>query len=176
MKMGLILASILLSGCVVAAPEPESAQQDPVTESGTVKIEWQAPEKYRDVRSASENNEKFRLRVFKTLTESLAKDASKLLKENEKIELVVTDLDLAGDLRPTFGATASDLRIVKSIYPPRITFSYRVFEGDDVIMVGSEKLRDPGFLDRSYLNDQDSFRFEKDMLKRWLRETVAPKA
>ena len=175
MKLAVLLAGVLLSGCVVAAPEAEQANV--VTQSGNVKIEWQAPEKYRDVRSASESNKKFRQRVFDTLTKALDQDVKKLLKSDEKLELVVTDVDLAGDLRPTFGAAAvNELRVVKDIYPPRITFSYRVLEGDSVIMVGSEKLRDPGFLDRSYINDQDSFRFEKAMLEKWLRDKVAPKS
>lgn len=175
MKVGLLIAGLLFAGYTATATADEP-QPDPVTKSGIVKIEWQSPEKYRDVQAANENRMKYRQRVFDDLTKSLDKDASRLLKKGETLELVVTDLDLAGDVLPTFGASVSDMRVVKDIYPPRITFSYRVLDGEQVIMVGSEKLRDVGFMDRSNVNSHDSLRFEKEMLKDWLRKTVVPKA
>jgi hypothetical protein len=114
--------------------------------------------------------------MFEELTKALDKASAKALKGKEKLELVVTDVDLAGDLRPTFGqASTSDIRIVKDIYPPRINFSYRVLDGDQVIMVGSEKLRDMRFMDRISNIDNSSFRYEKALLSDWFENTVAPK-
>ncbi|QSX33327.1 DUF3016 domain-containing protein [Shewanella avicenniae] len=176
MKVGLLIAGLFFAGLTTTATADEAAANN-ITEAGVVKIEWQAPEKYRDVRSATENRAVYRQRVFEALTKSLDKNASKLLKSGEKLELVVTDLDLAGDVLPTFGAaTVNEIRVVKQIYPPRISFSYRVLEGEQVIMVGSENLRDMGFMDHTSMNDSDSLRYEKAMLEAWLRKTVVPKA
>ncbi|AVV85201.1 hypothetical protein SPWS13_3492 [Shewanella putrefaciens] len=89
--------------------------------------------------------------------------------------MMVTDVDLAGDMRPTFGATANDLRVVKDIYPPRITFSYQVLENDKVIVAGDEKLSDMGFLTGIQPLNDKPFMYETQMLNDWLKKTIAPK-
>ncbi|TCN90634.1 DUF3016 domain-containing protein [Shewanella fodinae] len=178
MKIGYLffasVLSIMSAGCAVATEDAAAA--NPVTTSGKVKIEWQSPDKYTDIRTATEVQKRYEQRMFEELTKALDKASAKALKGKEKLELVVTDVDLAGDLRPTFGqASTSDIRIVKDIYPPRINFSYRVLDGDQVIMVGSEKLRDMRFMDRISNIDNSSFRYEKALLSDWFENTVAPK-
>ncbi|BFL85791.1 hypothetical protein LFREDSHE_42410 [Shewanella baltica] len=88
--------------------------------------------------------------------------------------MTITDVDLAGDMRPTFGATANDLRIVKEIYPPRMTFSYQVLENDKVIIAGDEKLSDMGFMDGIKSLTDKPFMYETKMLTDWLKKTIAP--
>ncbi len=89
--------------------------------------------------------------------------------------MTVTDVDLAGDMRPTFGATADDLRVIKDLYPPRITFSYQVLENDKVIIAGDEKLSDMGFMSGIQSVNDKPFMYETKMLSDWLKKTVAPK-
>ena len=52
---------------------------------------------------------RFEQKTFDTLTANLSKSVAKVLHPDQKVELVVTDLDLAGDVRPTFGATMNRL-------------------------------------------------------------------
>ncbi|GHA93023.1 DUF3016 domain-containing protein [Shewanella indica] len=168
----LLLVSALASGSVLAA---DKADENPVTESGKVKIEWQSPKDFRDIKSASELQSRYEKRLFDTLTKTLDKDVSSSLKDNQKLELTVTDVDLAGDVRPTFGATANDIRVVKNVYPPKISFSYRLLEGDQVVIAGDEKLTDMQFLDHVDRINSDSFRYEERMLKDWFQKTLKPK-
>ncbi|MDF0534734.1 DUF3016 domain-containing protein [Shewanella sp. A32] len=181
MKIGYLLFAgmlgVMSTGCAVATEEAaDAAAANPITTVGKVKIEWQNPDKYRDIRTASELQKRFQQRMFESLTKALDQASSKVMKDKEKLELVVTDVDLAGDLRPTFGkAAVSEIRVVKDIYPPQINFTYRVLDGDQVIMVGSEKLHDLMFMNRIYANDNTTFRYEEGMLKDWFNKTVAPK-
>ncbi|MBB1268204.1 DUF3016 domain-containing protein [Shewanella sp. SR44-3] len=148
-----------------------------LTQSGIVKIEWLEPSSFRDIDSSSGLQSRFEQRLFDTLTKALDKDAKKSLKANQTLELVVTNLDLAGDMRPTFGAAAvSELRIVKDLYPPRMTFSYRVLEDGKVIMVGDEKLTDMNFMHHVGVRKDGMAEYESRMLADWLKKTVAPKA
>jgi hypothetical protein len=176
MKISYVLmAAGLLSQLGVNVQAEDAQVKNLITESGAVKVEWQAPDSFRDIKTSSGIQSRFEQRLFDTLTQALAKDAQKTLKANQKLELVVTDVDLAGDMRPTFGAAAvSELRIVKDLYPPRMTFSYRVFENDKVIMVGDEKLVDMNFMHRVGMNTGASD-YESKMLADWLKKTVAPK-
>ncbi|TVL50602.1 hypothetical protein AYI98_08055 [Shewanella algae] len=168
----LLLAAALTSGSALAA---DKVDEKPVTESGKVKIEWQSPKDFRDIKSASELQSRYEKRLFETLTKALDKDVSSSLKDNQKLELTVTDVDLAGDVRPTFGATANDIRVVKNVYPPKISFSYRLLEGDQVVVAGDEKLTDMQFLDHVDRINSDSFRYEERMLKDWFQKTLKPK-
>ncbi|MBT1444163.1 DUF3016 domain-containing protein [Shewanella sp. JM162201] len=173
MKYSMILvAGLFVAGSTMAA---DDASTNPVTEDGSVKITWQEPKKFRDVKSSGEVQSRYENRMFETLTKELNKQASKSLKANQKLELVVTDVDLAGDVRPTFGATANDLRIVKEIYPPRMTFSYQVLDGDQVVIAGDEKLSNLNFMnDIRPVNDKP-FMHESRLLTQWFDKQVAPK-
>lgn len=168
----LFIAGMLATSSVWAADEPA---ENPVTEDGVVKVEWQDPDSFRDIRSSGDIQSRFEKRTFDQLTKNLNKEASRILKPEQKLELVVTDLDLAGDVRPTFGATTNDLRIVKDIYPPRITFSYKITEGDQVIMAGDEKLTDMNFMYSINKMNDKPYRYENAMLTSWLKKSIAPK-
>jgi len=168
----ILLAGVLTSTAVIAADE---TIENPVTEQGLVKIEWQDPKSFRDVKAVGDIQSRYEKRTFETLTKNLNKEASKTLKSEQKLEMLVTDLDLAGDVRPTFGATMNDIRLIEELYPPRITFSYKLLEGDKVIMAGDEKLTDMGFMQRVGRASDKPMRYESKMLSDWLKKTVEPK-
>ncbi|QYJ82861.1 DUF3016 domain-containing protein [Shewanella aegiceratis] len=168
--------SLLLVGALVSLNlAAEEAKENPVTEAGVVKITWQDVDSYRDVKAVSDIQSRYELRVFDTLTKNLNKAAEKTLKPNQKLELVVTDVDLAGDVRPTFGATPNDIRVIKDIYPPQMTFSYQVLDGDQVVIAGDEKLRDMSFMHTTGVMNDKPLRHESKMLSDWLKKTVQPK-
>ncbi|WP_394389528.1 DUF3016 domain-containing protein [Shewanella woodyi] len=167
----LLLAGAMASGAVVAADE---TVENPVTEKGVVKIEWKDPKSFRDVKAASDIQSRYEMRTFETLTKNLNKEASKILKPNQKLEMQVTDLDLAGDVRPTFGATTSDIRVIKDIYPPRITFTYTVTQDGKTVMAGDEKLTDLGFMHSIGRVNEKPTRYESKLLTDWMKKTVAP--
>ncbi|QSX36769.1 DUF3016 domain-containing protein [Shewanella sedimentimangrovi] len=171
-KLMTLVAGCMLAGAAVAADE---AMENPVTEQGIVKITWQEPKKFRDIESSGELQSRFEQRLFETLTKELDKSAQKRFKPEQKLELTVTDLDMAGDMRPTFGATTTDLRIVKEVYPPRISFSYRLLDKDQVIAAGDEKLINMNFMNdiRNY-NDRP-FMHEVRLLTQWVsKDLVLP--
>lgn len=170
------LKTLILIGAFMChgAIADEASQSNPVTESGVVKVEWQEPKKFRDIKTTNERQSRFEARLFETLTKNIDKEAEKVLKPNQTLEMQVSNLDLAGDMRPTFGATTSDLRIVKDMYPPRMTFTYQVLEDGQVIIAGDEKLTDMNFMSHVKRVNSKPFEYETQMLKRWLNRTIAP--
>jgi hypothetical protein len=171
-----LLAAGLMSQLVLTAQAEEAKVDNPITQIGAVKIEWQDPSSFRDIKTSSGIQSRYQARLFDALTKELDKNAQRVLKDNQTLELVVTDLDLAGDMRPTFGATSvAELRIVKDLYPPRMAFTYRVLEGSKVIMIGDEKLIDMNFLHRVGVSKNETAEYESKMLEDWLKKTVAPK-
>ena len=136
-------------------------------------VKWTKPEKYRDIRPGDENKKRFQERTFKEFERYFAELAAKL-PQKQKLKIEVTDVDLAGDVR--FGSHRQ-IRIIKEIYAPRMTFSYQLLSADDTVLSSGEvKLKDLSFMRGSQLKHRnESFNYEKNMLDDWFAETFPAK-
>jgi hypothetical protein len=143
-----------------------------------VEITWQDPEKFDDVRSASESRVKFRERTFKELDEYINELAEDLPK-GQKLVMNVTNLDLAGDVLPAsfagLGQSMSDVRVVKPIYIPRMSFSYQLLSSDGTVLQEKEvKLKDMSFSNsHNRFFSSDALRYEKNMIADWFEDEFA---
>lgn len=146
-----------------------------VLSQAQVEITWEKPEDYRDVRPTSESRIKFREHTFAQIQEYLQKLAEKLPAE-QKLMLNVTNLDLAGQVWPAsfvgFGSSAADVRVIKSIDIPRMSFSYKLVDkAGTLIQEGDVDLKDMAFMDRSNrFFSSENLRYEKNMLKDWFED------
>lgn len=145
-------------------------------QAGEVKVQWQEPEKFTDIRPANDSRKAYRERVIKKFDGFFADMASDL-PQGYKWEITVTDVDLAGDIDYFAGGAGNALRIVKDIHSPAIKFNYvlRDKHGEEVAN-GEEKLRDMGFMQQlRSVNDNEEFRYEKHMLQDWFKKELQPK-
>ncbi|BFI94747.1 MAG: hypothetical protein RSP_02570 [Rhodanobacter sp.] len=138
-----------------------------------VTVSYDHPEQFtetRKVRSmAPMRDDDDYLKVLKSYIEDRA---SKMLPPGERLAIVVTDIDRAGNFEPWRPYPLREVRIIKDIYPPRIDLRFKLFDASGkLIREGTRKLRDPGFLtDSISTSDSDSLRYEKALLDRWLRK------
>ncbi|MCC2616408.1 DUF3016 domain-containing protein [Aestuariibacter halophilus] len=145
--------------------------------AGTVNVEWQEPSDYRDIKPTNESRKRFQERVLGEL-ESYLVTLGEELPDGQVLSMVVTDLDLAGEVWPAsfVGMTGGqDVRIVKELYIPRISFSYTLKDAEgNVLKEGEEKLKDMGFQTHtpSRRMDNDAFKYEKHMLKDWFTKSL----
>ena len=78
------------------------------------------------------------------------------------------NVDMAGSFEP-WRARLGDTRIVRDIYPPRIDLRFTLTDGSGfVIRSGERKLRDLTFLTTTLFYRNDSLRYEKALLDKWL--------
>jgi hypothetical protein len=163
----------ILTGLIISALTLGLSSQ--VLAQAGVEIEWDKPEKYRDVRPSNESRKRFRETTFQRINEYMNKLAL-ALPENKKLLMTVSDLDLAGQVWPAsfvgLGHGGSDVRIIKNIDIPRINFSYQLLdESGQVLQQAEVKLKDMSFLDRSSHGFRNEIlRYEKNMLKRWFNK------
>jgi hypothetical protein len=166
----------ILSGLIIFAVTLGFSNQ--ALAQAKVEIEWDKPEKYRDVKPNNQSRKRFRDATFEDINEYM-NELSLALPENQKLLMKVTDLDLAGQVWPAshlgLGQGISDVRIVKNIDIPRINFSYKLLdESGEVVQQAEVKLKDMSFLDRSHhLFKSESLRYEKSMLQRWFKQEFA---
>lgn len=146
--------------------------------SAEVEITWHEPENYTDIRAANESRSKFRERTIKQLQEYIV-ELSESLPEGYKLLMTVNDLDLAGQVWPgSFVGlqSTSDVRLIKRIDIPRMTFDYQLLDDQGQTLKQEEdvKLKDMSFQDRhNPFFDSEPLRYEKNMLKEWFTDTFA---
>ena len=142
-----------------------------------VEVTFERPENFRDVKDSSMDTEKGREANLSLIRKHIQERASRLLAPGQKLSVNVTDIDLAGEYEPWRGPSAQDVRIVKSIYPPRFELSYRLTdEAGAVVKEGKSKLTDLNFQNNiNSANTSDTLRYEKRLLDDWLRSEIRAK-
>jgi hypothetical protein len=168
--------ALLLAAASTGRAEP-AVNQNPDTSRVTVVFE--SPEKFTDLKDGMTDfeNERGRERFLPFIREHLEKRGAKILPEGQKLTVTFTDIDLAGDFEAWHGMAFQDVRIVKSVYVPRLAFSYTLTDaGGQVLKQGERRLIDGGFQMRgTSAFDSDSLRYEKGMLDDWLRQEIQPR-
>lgn len=139
--------------------------------AGEAKVTWQEPEKFTDIRPGNETREGFQDRVFKEFA-LMFSDLAKKLPDGYQLDITVTDLDLAGEVNAAHAMRARDIRIIKELYWPRITFSYTLKDASNVLVAsGKEELKDMNFMSRVGIQTgNSSFNYEETMIRDWFNK------
>ncbi len=102
----------------------------------------------------------------------LVKRATPMLKAGQRLEVTITDIQLAGGYEPWLGSQWSHVRIMSDRYPPRIDLTFRLTGKDgQVIREGKRTLRNLGYLTSGATmpGNTDPLRYDKALLDSWLR-------
>lgn len=75
-------------------------------------------------------------------------------------------------------ARARDIRVMRDIYPPRITLQYTLKDADGrIVSEGDARLSDSGYLQGSgLLTNSDPLRYEKRLIDDWVKRQLASQA
>ena len=144
---------------------------DPTKPFPKTEVVFFEPEKFTDVRdSHGGESESARKEILDELRTYLVKSANRLLAPGQTLKITVTDVDLAGEFEPWRGV-ASDVRVVRDIYPPRIVLAFRLADvAGDILVQGDRNLSDMNFLMRLSINRDDPRSHEKALIDDWLRK------
>lgn len=129
------------------------------------------PEKFTDLRASHMSTDRDRDGYLEQIREFLLSQARHYVPEGCLLAVTISDVDMAGEFEPWLGPRWDEIRIVKDIYPPRISLAFRVTDAEGkVLKQGERKLRDFAFMMRIRMpSDNDPLRFEKALLEDWLR-------
>jgi hypothetical protein len=150
----------------------------PGVHAAKVEVEWVEPTKFTDVMPSNESRKRFREQTLEQLTSFLV-ELGEQLPDSQILSFKVTNLDLAGQVWPTsfvgLGYSGGDIRVIRQLDIPRITFSYTLTEQGKVISEQKDvKLKDMGFMQsapRSAL--REPLVYEKAMLEEWFDDTFS---
>lgn len=161
-QLVLIAASGLASALTLQATTP------PV--SDRLEVVFFEPEKFTDVKD-TELGDYERTTYLDQLREHLVHQSKYYIPLGQKLSVTINDVDMAGDFEPWHGVRWSDVRIVKDMYPPRISLSFQLRDAEgNILKEGKRDLRDTAFMMRASIRNEDATRYEKELLDQWLRQ------
>lgn len=164
------LAAVLASPLAARTRSVTDAQAPRALESGgPVQVKWEDPAGFSEIRYSRNRWEAQRGDWVKQLAEHLQARAGKTLSPGERLEVVITDIERAGEYE-LVGSAMRDVRVVRDLYPPRMRLSF-VRRGADgqIFDQGERSLSDLGFLSHAPGTTHDPLRFEKRMIDEWVR-------
>lgn len=173
-----LLAALATAGAadarVRSVTDPQAPRALASNAGSPVKVSWTDPAQFTDIRYSRNRWEAERGDWVNDLASYFQKAAAKRLPEGQQMQVTITDIKRAGDYEPWHGPRLDDVRIIKDIYPPRLSFTWtRTDASGRVIDQGEQKLVDTAFLMSSTsFNDSDPLRYEKRMIDDWLRREL----
>ena len=140
------------------------------TLSATVEVIFENPEEYRDIDYGDHNTRRGIKIHLPILEKHILKQGKRFLKDGQTLSMTITDIDLAGEYEPWRSPDFDDIRIVKDIYPPRISFSFELKDSEGTVLKsGEEKLVDMSFQYRVRISSYDDLFYDKEMITDWMR-------
>ncbi len=148
----------------------------PALAAASLEVSFVDPKSFRDFSVSGLTEERTQPIFERELARNLGSLVERSLGDRTLV-LEFTDIDMAGDIQPWRNRHFHDIRYVEPIYPPRLDFNYAVKDADgNVILEGSEVLRDIAFMQRIRSpRMSDSFFFETELLRDWVRRDLARK-
>ena len=155
-----LIFTILATGAMFA--------KDKVETSSNVTIAYKDSDKFTDARSSFGFNTD--QNYLDMLSDHLREIAGKKLAAGQKLEITVTDVDLAGEFLPT--SHPDQVRVVKEIFRPRITLEFKLTDAAGVVVKeGKRTLTDLNFMSNlSIIGRNDPLFYDKEMLTDWVRK------
>jgi Protein of unknown function (DUF3016) len=158
------IAFLLLSSCAAFAPDDETVSR--------ISVSFVEPEKFTDARRTELAPTS--AGILRELEKFLMDAGARYVPETMKLSIRVTDIDLVGDFELFRGPQADQVRITKGLYPPHIVLEFEVMDSAaTVVKSGKRDLTDINYQLRSVSPREDYLRYEKDILRDWLRAEFA---
>jgi hypothetical protein len=142
-------------------------------------VTWGDYQTFTDVKPANGMRKAYAESTFKTLEEYMHKLAADL-PQGHTLAMTITNLDLAGRVLPGsftgLGLHSTDMiRVIKTIDIPRIEFTYEYKDANGIVLKSDTvNLKDMSFMTgHNPLFSSDSLKYEKNMLRKWFKDTFA---
>lgn len=133
-------------------------------QAGTAEVRYDHPERYTDAGRGRDAES-----TRQTLASHLGELALARLPAGQQLDIVVTDIDLAGRVPPMVSARLGDVRVLgRSVDWPRIALRYTLRDGERVLAEGSEEVADMAYMAHASLQSGNgALPYERRMLSNW---------
>ncbi len=127
----LLTAFIALAAALPGQARPKNVTDPDIprslpTDGGAVSVQWTDPAQFSEIKFSGNRWESEQGTWVVDLARYLRDEAGQRLARGQTMDVTITDIDRAGRYEPVVRAAMQDIRIVKDIYPPRMTLRFVV--------------------------------------------------
>jgi hypothetical protein len=138
-----------------------------------VAVVFANPEKYTDLKVTCVSGDADARGLMSDLERFLREAAARRVPEGQRLEITVTNIDMAGEIESWRGPGRCDLRLMTDVYPPRVDLQFRILGADGAeLRAGARRLRDSNYLTHAAPVTADQLRYEKALLLDWLQKEL----
>lgn len=163
--------ALILAGLLALPALAQALPADPAADAAApaqVAVSFIKPEKFVD--ATYENRSDTRAQVTRDIAAYLAELGKRYLPEGQRVEIEITDIDLAGRYEP-WQANNYDTRFMLDVTWPRINLKHRLIGAGGELAHGEESVSDMQYLmNPRARTSSDRLRYEKIMLDHWFRD------
>jgi hypothetical protein len=162
------LRNFLLAALLATTAAAASAAENKLPDR--IQVSWAPADQLSEVKDNPINRGWMRPNEWmKALGDHLRKRADRILPPDQRLDVHIDDVKLAGSFEPWHRPGAEDIRIMKDIYPPSMKLHYKLSSADGAtIREDDATLRDNSYLQRAVTSTTDPLRFDKRMIDEWL--------
>src|SRR5258708_6828714 len=128
-----------------------SAQSPP-----SVEVRFDNPKRFTDFRVDRWRNARQTQALADELRRWIEYEAPRHLPAGSKLTVTITDVDMAGEFEPWQRADAMDIRVVREIYPSRVSLAFRLADDTGKVIAGGERKLVSAFLFSGSLGGGDA--------------------
>jgi len=141
----------------------------PALAASPVEVRFTDLTRFTDLRFTTSDNPHDTADLADELRRYLERRGPAYLPEGKRLAVVITDVDMAGDLRPNRRSIYMTAREIRGIYPPRVDLEFRLVRADGTVeREGKRELRNNAYLYDKYAKQRVPLVHEKALLERWL--------
>jgi hypothetical protein len=169
--MMLILAAALGGGVGLAC----ASEPTPTQAGARISVVFVDPQRFTDLKQ--EEGGQTSPMLLDQLRDFMLQTGERSVPAGMHLDIRVTDVDLAGGFEPWRGPEFDRVRIVKSLYPPRLQLEFKLTDAEGrVVGAGDRQLTDLAFQTRDAFArpGDDYLRYEKDLLRDWFHREFKP--
>lgn len=136
-----------------------------------IDVRYIAPERFSDLKNTWLSRED----LLASLTAHLQKLGQKYLPEGQRLQIEISDIDLAGSIE--YPHNAEPVRVMRQFTPPSIALQWHLQSAEGDSPMHEVTLRDFDYqMNSNEYSQGDPLRYEKQMLDGWFKRSFAAKA
>lgn len=140
---------------------------------GDIQLELSAPDQFLDLKMPEASAAKGQEQFIRAMKRELSGLSEKHLGDKQELKITFEQVDLAGHIAPMVGRTSQETRVINSLDPVRLRFTYQVTGVDGTIeRTGSEDLKH--FVTQTDMRGRNRNRelfLERRMMHEWFVRT-----
>ena len=141
MKTRLLACVVALSLAACASTGPRSVTDSnlprAVGEGSTVNVQWADPAGFSELRYSQNRREASRGDWVVELADYMQEKIAKTVPAGDRVDVQILDITRAGEYEWMPHATTDDIRVMRDVYPPRMTLAQKILAdwGEGIALV-----------------------------------------